>query len=135
LEDDEYLRVITAHVLDDVDRLKGYRYSISDTTEVEEIRLSASAIRRAGAICKAGAEHNPDAVVAFVAPRAVVYGLSRMFQMIVDPLLPWDVHVWRTLDEAKAWVRERCRDRFGMENVPLELDPHIVVPHDVVPKR
>ena len=46
---------------------------------------------------------------AIVAPSDVLYGVSRMFQTLRGDANPDEVEVFRTLDEANAWLERHDR--------------------------
>ncbi|MCR9275330.1 MULTISPECIES: hypothetical protein [Mameliella] len=50
------------------------------------------------------AERDHASRTSVYAPGDVVYGMSRMYQSITDGLSPWETGVFRTRDEAMAFV-------------------------------
>jgi hypothetical protein len=90
----------------DSDRLKQIVYAICDLSEVEELRLSPDEIRAISRIDLELARIVPGAVVALVSPRADIYGLSRMWQVLVEDT-GWVVAIFMSMDEAEKWVRSR----------------------------
>jgi hypothetical protein len=45
-------------------------------------------------------------VVAIIAPRAVDYGMARMWQVLVEET-GWETRVFRSFDDADSWLRQR----------------------------
>jgi len=70
-----------------------------DLQQVEELDISNSALRDLASSRSYAAETKR----AVVAPRDVLYGTARMFQTLHDQA-PEDFQVFRTADEAKAWL-------------------------------
>jgi DNA topoisomerase VI subunit B len=57
----------------------------------------------------------PDGViVALVAEQNVAYGLARMWEAFVAGI-NWETQSFRGEDEARAWIRERLKDKFKIE--------------------
>lgn len=72
---------------------------LSDFTQVTKFAIDAAQVISRAAENPFG----PGARRAFVAPTAVGYGFSRMFQMLTDLDGP-ELAVFKTLAEAKAWL-------------------------------
>jgi hypothetical protein len=75
-----------------------------DLCQANASRLSTDEIRQIAQrnksqVKKAGVGYK----VAFVAPRDIEYGLSRMFEMFSDET-PVQIRVFRTTDEARRWL-------------------------------
>ena len=52
---------------------------------------------------KRAAEQNPDCVSAVAGPTAITYGISRMWQALVDQT-EIRIGVFRTVNEAEGWL-------------------------------
>jgi hypothetical protein len=55
------------------------------------------------------------AVIAVVAPLDVPYGLSRMWQALVEGTV-WETMVFRTRADADRWIRQKIKENFGVES-------------------
>ena len=80
-------------------------YTAEDVRALAELDQAISPIARNGA------------VVAIVAPSDVLYGLARMWQMLIDGTI-WETMVFKTRYEAEGWIRRRVRDNFGIDVMP-----------------
>jgi len=98
--------ILTAKRALDKDKLKQLAWAICDLKSVAELRLSPDEIRDIAALDVEMARMAPQVVVALVAPRADIYGLSRMWQVLVEDT-GWVVAIFLSFDEAKTWVRTR----------------------------
>ena len=78
-----------------------------------------NAIRWQSQMAKSRSRVNPDAVVAMVTEKQVVFGLVRMWMTLVDGV-KWEIEMFRDLDTAKSWVRERVKDKYGIEGLTFE---------------
>lgn len=91
-----------------------YRYGLSDFSDVVSIEISSDAVRGISQMCVNAARENPDSTVAIVGSRDLVFGLARMLEALAQDA-PWEISVFRTRSSAVAWIRERMRERFGMD--------------------
>ncbi len=71
----------------------------STTVSPEEFRILINKDRDAAKI-------NSKIVVAVVGPTDLIFGLSRMYEMLADEL-PWKQSTFRTLSEAKSWIKQK----------------------------
>ena len=119
LASEEYLSVLRDHLTADKEKFKRYRYSLSDYTAVTKVEVSADDVRLIAKLSVYASNLNPELVVAIVADRDVSYGLSRLWQLSTDES-EWEILVFRSRDDAEAWLRERCRERFGIDDLTLD---------------
>ncbi len=110
---EEYIEAVRGHLTQDPERYRKYRYSLSNYRDVDEIGVETTAVATVAELCKQAAAVNPDAIVAVVAKRDLVFGLSRMWEMMTEGT-GWEIHVFRTAEEAREWIRERVHIRFGI---------------------
>jgi len=115
----EYVDALRKHLTQDEETFKKYRYSLSDYTAVTSADISTEAIRSIAELCKSAAIVNPAPVVAAVAGRDYVYGLVRMSQAIRDDGR-WESMVFRNREDAEAWIRERVRAKYGIEDLTFD---------------
>jgi hypothetical protein len=82
------------------------RYLVIDQTDAhldlstQDLRILAGQGRRLAELAPAGV------VVAIIAPRAVDYGMARMWQVLVEET-GWETTVFRSFDEADSSLREK----------------------------
>jgi hypothetical protein len=116
---DEYLDVHRQHLTEDPVRFREYRHSLSDYRGATKIEIPTPAIHEVARLCREAAEVNPEIVVALLVETDLAFGLSRMWQALVDEV-PWEVQVFRRADEAREWIVDRVRTRWGI--IDLRLD-------------
>ena len=78
---------------------------LCDFTEVTEVSISSSVIE---SLAKSARSYTN--FVAVIAPRAVAFGLSRMYQIIADPE-DARINVFAEAKEALAWLGTKCAAR------------------------
>jgi hypothetical protein len=115
---EEYLAALKAHLAQAKDKFQKYRYSLSDYTAVTKVEISSKDVELIAQLSKDAAVLNPDAVVAVVAPRDAAYGMARMWQILSDEA-QWDIRVFRSTDDAKEWIVERVKERFGIDDLTM----------------
>jgi len=76
---------------------------LCDFRDVTEARLGESEIREFVAVEQGRLDLLSGARIALVAPEAFAFGLARMWEILADRM-PFETHVFRSLDEALAWL-------------------------------
>jgi hypothetical protein len=90
----------------------GIRYLLVDHGAIAEEKVDVASLRNLASRTGRFLEIIPDGMVAIVAPNDVLYGLSRMWEALVEQ--PGLVsRVVRTREEAVAWLRQEL-DRRGL---------------------
>jgi len=119
VSDQEYLESLKRHLTQDNERFKKYRYSLTDLSAITEVNITNETIEHVASLCVEASKINPDPLVAFFANNDTFYGLSRMFEtLVVDT--NWETMAFRSRNEAVGWIRERVREKFGIDNLTLK---------------
>ncbi len=116
LNDQELIEFYTPHLTGDPLKFKRYRYGLVDYSAVTQVDVSNQAVQVIADLCIKAAQINPDPVVAYVANSDLVFGLTRMFEAFVYEL-QWDVMVFRNKKDALAWIRNKVKDKFDIDNL------------------
>ena len=116
-----YLQVMRIHLLDDPERFAKYRYTLADYTELGEFSVSAGAIGSVSRMCVEAAAGNPNAVVALIVTEDYMFGLARMWEQLSDQT-GWEIEVFRTIERAKDWIRDRVRARWNITDLTFCAD-------------
>ena len=104
--------LIEAHerLREEVRRKPDIRYLFVDHSAVTRQTIDTGSLRILAERSHEVLDLLPDGIVAIVAPKDVLFGLSRMWEMLADqPVLV--SHVARTPAEAVAWLREQLAQR------------------------
>jgi predicted translin family RNA/ssDNA-binding protein len=107
------------HAAQDGEKLKKYRYSLSDYIEITETDVSQEYIDQTADILIKTAKINPDIIVATVASQDYIFGLSRMGE-ILRSSGGWEEMVFRNIEDAKNWIRKRVKEKYGIENLTFK---------------
>ena len=119
LTGEEHIAALEAHLSQPEEDLRRYRYSLIDLTAVTELKVPTEDVHTVARMCQAAAAINPDVIVAVAAERDIGFGLSRMFEILVDTT-DWETMVFRTREAAEEWIRNRVRERFGIEDLTIQ---------------
>lgn len=88
-----------------LDRLKSYRYALTDLSGVDKFDLTSKGIQDNVDIAAKIFKENNRFIVAFVLPTDAEYGMGRMWQVYGDKY-GIKSFVCRTRAEAEEWIRE-----------------------------
>jgi hypothetical protein len=116
LTNQEYVDIYERHLRQDKEKFSKYRYSLSDFTEVSDTDVTNESIQFIAGLCIAASRINPYPIVALVANISLAYGLSRMFEALSFET-GWEVMVFRSKEEAMKWIKERVKDKYGIDDL------------------
>ena len=98
------------------ERKRNLRYWLTDLSGVETSRTTRGQVLEMAETHAARQSSMPDVVLAIVARLEVTFGLTRMWQMHLDARgTLWETAIFRTRAEAEDWLRERMREKHGLE--------------------
>lgn len=118
INDDDYLLALRNHLMQDKTTFAKYRYSLADWTQVKETNVSTEAIRTVAELCKQASLVNSDVVVAVVAKSDLIFGLSRMSQVLMDGT-GWEHQVFRNREDAEEWIRVELLEKHGIDDLTM----------------
>ncbi len=87
----------------DPEKIKKYKFIISDYTEVSETNISDIDIKKLSRIYKEASLVNQNVSVVAIMPTDLLFGLARMWQAYIDSI-PWEHTVVRSLEEAESFL-------------------------------
>lgn len=82
-----------------------------DLTDVTRFDVTSDGLRQVMGFFSGADQLGIHTRLAIVAPADVVYGVSRMYQMLRGDDVPEEIAVFRDMDEAKAWLDAGRADR------------------------
>ena len=86
------------------DRTRQILYGLVDLNLVTGTSLTMDSIREFADIDKQLALLSPGALIAVIAPTDLLFGLSRMWEMMAAET-QWNIHIFRSRTEAEDWLR------------------------------
>jgi len=97
------------------EEIQNWRYSIIDLTAVDSMDISSGDIRAVVEQNKRiAAVAVPGVVLAVASPRDLGYGLSRMWEALMEEV-GWETITLRSREEAERWIQERVKQKFGVD--------------------
>jgi|GEM_PF-2087191 len=94
----------------ELDRLKNYRYALTDLSRVEEFKLTSYGIQVNVDLSSKIYEVNSNFIVAFVLPTDVEFGMGRMWQAYSDKY-GIKSFVCRSRTEAEEWIQKNVKPK------------------------
>jgi hypothetical protein len=80
------------------------------------VEVSTIAIKSIAPLHQRAWEFHPDAVVAIAADTDITYGLSRMWESLIDAI-SWETMVFRSRVDAEAWIKEKVKEYYGIDDL------------------
>ena len=84
-------------------RFPALKYEIVDFLNVTKFSATSDTIRRVSKMDRAAAEKNPNVKVAILTTKALMTGLSRMYEMSAGDT-PWKVGIFGDEASAREWL-------------------------------
>ena len=112
----EYIETHKRYLTQDKEKLKNYRYSLCDYTEVTKFDIPTQDIQIVVNLSINASKANQDVVVAIVAHKDLIYGLGRMYEVLAEET-GWEIMISRSMDEAKAWIKKRVKEKHRIEDL------------------
>lgn len=98
------------------EKMKKYKYGLVDYSRITEIDVSASEVDKIAAQDKKASEFIPEAVLAIAAKKDLEFGLTRMWEIIVENSgLPWETMVFRDINKAEKWIKQKVKEKFDID--------------------
>ena len=89
----------------DPEKIKKFKFIISDYTEVSETNISDIDIKKLSRICKEASLVNQNISVVAILPTDLLFGLARMWQAYIEmDGIPWKHKVVRSREEAESFL-------------------------------
>ena len=89
-----------------VEKIKSYRYALTDCTNVTELNVTTDAVIKNAEIAKSAFAINSNIIFVAAVPTDLMYGLSRLWQVYADES-DGQTKVVRSREEADIWLAER----------------------------
>jgi hypothetical protein len=86
------------------DRIKSYRYFISDFTNVTEFNVTSDGLRSIADIAINASKLNKRLLLVAVLPTDFQFGMGRMWQTLSEET-GWKIQMVRTPAEAQEWIQ------------------------------
>lgn len=116
VKEEELFDALKKHLTQDSDQLKKYKYSLTDYTGGTKFEVSTQKVEQIAKFCESSYIANSKAIVAVAAKQDFMFGMTRMWEMLSDGT-NWEIMVFRNREEAEAWIKERVKQKYGIDNL------------------
>ena len=116
LTDKEYVDALKEHLTQDREKFKRYRYSLGDFTAITKAEVSPKSISLIADLCVSAAKANREVIVGIAGAQDLVFGLIRMWDSLGEGT-GWESEVFRSRQEAEAWIMERAKEKYGIDDL------------------
>ena len=94
------------------------KYGLIDYSSVTKLEVSKSEVEIIASQDKKASEYISDGVVAVVAKDDLAYGVTRMWEIIVECTgIQWETMVFRAREDAEAWIKEKVKEKYGIDDL------------------
>lgn len=120
--DQELIDSWKRHLTLEKEKFKKYKYILMDHSEISKMVISNETVEFIAELFADTARANPDPIVAMVAYVTVganidlLNRISRLHELFVHRSC-WETRLFRTKPQAVRWIREKVRDRFGINDL------------------
>ena len=120
--DQELIDSLKSHLTHNQEKFKKYKYILIDHTSLTKINISNETVEFIAELISNTSKINPDSIVAMVV--YVTYGANIDLLHRVSILHElffyrscWENRFFRMKPQAVKWIREKVRDKFGIDNL------------------
>ena len=120
--DQELIDSLKRHLTQDKEKFKKYKYILIDHTVLTKMNITNETVEFIAELIADTSRVNPDSIVAMVA--YVTYGanidllnrISRLHELFIYRSC-WETRLFRTKPQAVRWIKEKVRDKFGIDDL------------------
>ena len=120
----ELVDSLQVHAGHEQEKFKNYKYILIDHTALTKVDISNEAFEFIAGLWSDFSSVHPDSVAAMVtnvgigADIDLINRISRMHELFIHRS-HWETLVFRTRIEAVRWIKEKVRDKFGIQKLTL----------------
>ena len=120
--DQELIDSLKRHLTQDKKKFKKYKYILFDHTTLTKMDITNETVEFIAGLCADASRVNPDSIVAMVTNVTIganidlINRISRMHELFVYRSC-WKTMLFRTKPQAVRWIKEKVRDKFGIDNL------------------
>ena len=120
--DQELIDSLISHLTQDKAKFKKYKYILLDHTSLTKMEITNETVELIAGLWADTSRINPDSIVAIVAYAAFGAGIdllniiSRLHELFIYQS-QWDIRLFRTKPQAVRWIREKVKEKFGIDDL------------------
>lgn len=121
----ELIDSLERHLTDDKEKLKKYKYILIDHTALTRVDITDERIKYIAGLIADTSRVNPDLIAAMVAYVPIganmdlINRIARLHELFIYQSC-WETRVFRTKPEAVRWIKEKVREKFGIDNLTFD---------------
>ena len=105
-------------IFSSTERMKKLKYGLIDYLNITRFNVSNSEVEIIVSQEKEASEYISDGVVAVASNKDLAFGINRMWETFVEiEGLQWETSVFRSIEDAKVWVKERVKEKYGIVDI------------------
>ena len=120
--DQELIDSLEKHLTRDREKFKTYKYILLDHSALTRMEITRETVELIAGLWAETSGVNPDPIVAMVTD--VTYGagsdllnrISRLHELFMYQSC-WETMLFRTKPQAVRWIREKVKDKFGIDDL------------------
>lgn len=123
--DQDLIDSLKKHLSHDNDKFRKYKYILIDNTDLTKMVLTNETVEFIAGQLSGDARVNPDSVVAMVVYVAMtanpdlLNGISVIHELFFNRSC-WKRTIFRTRIEAVRWIKEKVKDKFGINDLKFD---------------
>lgn len=123
--DQELIDSLKRHLTHDKEKFKKYKYILYDHTALTKMDITNETVEFIAELIAETSRVNPDSIVAMVtnvtigASIDLINRISRLHELFIYRSF-WETMLFRTKPQAVRWIREKVRDKFGIDDLTFD---------------
>ena len=98
------------------DKIKKYKYGLIDYRNINQFNVSNTEIEIIVSQEKEASKYIVDPILAVVAMKDLEFGLSRMWETMVELSgIEWETKIFREREKAEIWIKDKIRKKYNVE--------------------
>jgi hypothetical protein len=104
----------TEKIFSSEENLRESKYGLLDFSNVDFFNASSEELKLVTELDKRAAKINPDLVIALIADKNRVHGISQIWKAYMDET-DWESKSFSSRPEALHWIKQRVKEKFGVD--------------------
>ena len=120
--DQKLIDSLKRHLTQDQEKFKNYRYILLDHSALTKMEIIDETVEMIAGLWADTSRVNPDTIVAMVVYAAfgasidLLNIISRLHELFIYQSC-WETRLFRTKPQAVRWIKEKVRDKFGIDDL------------------
>ena len=122
LTDQELIDSLKSHLTHGREKFKKYKYILIDHTDLTKVDITDKTVDLIAGLLADNSKVNPDSIVAMVvyvpigANMDLINKISSLHEIFIYRS-GWKTRLFRTKPQAVRWIREKVKEKFGIDDL------------------